>query len=159
MPVGKEPKLGLLLDAIREGVPAAKAKFGEWCETCREEPTLIWQTPAIRYVTYAVVGLVGVLTVSAVANSCVPNIDVQERATTTDHRVMCTNTDCANTFVVDRPFGFDDFPVTCPKCSKQTGERSVRCNSETCKGRWIVRDRRGDRFVCPHCETDLGPAD
>lgn len=159
MPADKEPKLGLLLDAIREGVPSLKAKLREWFDTCRQEPALFWQTPAIRYVTYGTGGVIGVLVVLMVVNSIAPSVEVIEQATTTDHRVICTNTECANMFVIDRPFDFDAFPVTCPKCSKQTGERAQRCNSKSCKGRWMIREVRGERFVCPHCQSDLGPTD
>lgn len=159
MPVGKEPKLGLLLDAIRDGIPVVKAKLREWFDACREEPTLFWQTPAIRYGTYGLVGIIGALIISAVANSFVPNVDVKEQATTTDHRVICTNTDCGAMFVIDRPFRFNKYPVTCPKCSKKTGQPAIRCNSKSCNGRWVVRLAQGERYICPECGADLGPAD
>jgi hypothetical protein len=159
MPVGKEPKLGLLLDAIRDGIPATKVKLREWYDTCRQEPILFWHTPAIRYTTYGIAGILGVLIVSSIANSLVPNVEVKAQATTTDHRVICTNSDCGKMFVIDRPFHFDDFPVTCPTCTKQTGQPAHRCNSKTCKGRWVVRRAEGERYVCPQCGADLGPVD
>ncbi len=159
MPVGKEPKWGIILDAIREGVPSTKAKFREWFDTCREEPALFWQTPAIRYITYGALGVIGMLIVSAVANSCTPNIEVKEQATTTDHRIICTNPECGHMFVIDRPFDFDSYPVKCPKCSKNTGQPALRCNSQNCGGKWVVRTVRNDRFVCPQCGADLGAAD
>ena len=103
--------------------------------------------------------IIGALIISAVANSFVPNVEVQEQATTTDHRVICTNPDCGAMFVIDRPFRFDKYPVTCPKCSKKTGQPAIRCNSATCRGRWVVRRAQGERYICPVCGADLGPCD
>ncbi len=159
MPVGKEPKLGLLIDAIREGIPATKARLREWYDTCRDEPILFWHTPAIRYMTYGIVAIVGALTISWFADLWAPNVEVKDQATTTDHRVICTNDECTKMFVIDRPFGFDDFPVTCPKCSKETGQSAHRCNSKSCNGRWVIRRAQDERYACPHCSADLGPVD
>ena len=57
MPVEKESKLGQWIAALREGWPAIRAGVDEWTDAVRENPALIWATPAVRYTVYGLGGL------------------------------------------------------------------------------------------------------
>jgi len=158
MPVEKESKLTQWIAAIREGWPAVRAGFDEWKSAVREEPVLIWATPAIRYSVYAVGGLI-VLSLLIWALEALQPPNASPAAETGDFHVLCTEAACEHHFVINEEFGFDDFPVRCPKCEKKTGQRAMRCASSTCGGRWVVPKDRDDRYYCPYCDRDLGEVD
>lgn len=137
MPVEKDPKLGLYIDAFKAWLPTVRIRLAAWAEACREEPVLIWHTPAIRYSTYAVGALIGLWVVTSFVGMWAPK-NVIPPARTADFHIVCTNTACRHHFVINRKFGFDDFPVTCPKCKKETGERAVRCAGGPRDGEWVA---------------------
>jgi hypothetical protein len=138
---------------VRERVPILRARLVEWAGACREEPVLLWHTPAVRYGLY----LIGLLIVAWSATWIVraaapaPPTGAKERADTADFHVVCTSPSCGEHFVIHRRFGFDDFPVPCPACKQKTGSAARLCASSTCRGRWVVPIPRGDAIICPHC--------
>lgn len=149
----KPSRLAELVLIIRTQTPVLKQRFADWIADCREEPRLIWETTAVRYISYGVVGILLAWLVSGLIElvAPVPQAAVKPPAETADYHVLCTNPECGEHFVINRPFGFDDFPITCPKCKKETGRRAVRCVSEMCGGRWVVPTEADDRLYCPHC--------
>jgi hypothetical protein len=160
MPVEKEPKLGLYVDAVKEWLPTVRIRFGEWLDACREEPSLIWQTPAIRVMTYGVGAVLVYVIVSWLIGLMAPGgPDPVPLAKTADFRVMCATPSCGHQFVIERKFNFDDFPVKCAKCGQMTGERAMRCNSETCAGRWVAPRVVDGQYKCPQCSATLGRVD
>lgn len=136
MPVEKDPKLGMYIDALKAWLPSVRLRAAEWVEACREEPALIWQTPAVRYLVYTCGGMVALWIVLALIGSMAPK-DVVPRARTADFHVVCTNPSCGKHFVINRKFGFDDFPVDCPRCQQRTGEQAVRCTGGPRDGAWV----------------------
>jgi len=116
---------------------------------------LVWQTPAIRYATYAVGGIILVSVFGWFAGLLAPPPPAGARAeaTTADFHVVCTNPSCGIHFAVRRPFGFDDFPVRCPKCKQETGFPARRCVSKTCNGKWVVPEKVDGVLRCPICGT------
>lgn len=159
MPAEKPSKLSEWINAIREGYPAARIHLAEWIQACRVEPATLWHTPAIRITVYVLAGILAVKLVGWSIDMMAPGgPEPAPRATTADIHVVCTNSDCGKHFVINRDFGFDDFPVTCPKCRKQSGSQARKCTSKSCRARWVAPQEDGDRLVCPECGTDLGPA-
>jgi hypothetical protein len=160
MPVEKEPKLGLYIDAIKEWLPSVWVRFAEWVQACREEPALIWETTAVRIATYCAGAVVVVLLVSGLMHVFAPGGPPPvPMAETADFRVICVNPACGFEFVIQRDFDFDRFPVECAKCGQKAGQRAVRCNSEQCKGRWVAPVTADGQRKCPVCGAVLGPAD
>jgi hypothetical protein len=159
MPVGKESKLGLYVDAIKAWAPTLRVRLGAWWEACRAEPTLIWQTSAIRYGVYGTSAIIGIWIFASIAGKFAP-AEHREQARTADFQVICTNPACNKTFVINRKFGFDSFPVKCPACGQKTGVRGYRCNSTTCHGRIVVAKESADgkSLLCSQCGGPLGPA-
>lgn len=146
-------RLAEWLLVIREQVPVIRQRFEDWLAAVREEPVLIWETTAVRCSAYAAaglllvwltIGLVGMLTPPPAANA-------RPTATTADFHVLCADTACGHHFVVHRKFGFRGFPVSCPKCQKETGVRARRCSSQSCKGRWVAPRRADGTLSCPVC--------
>ncbi len=151
MPVGDESKLGQYIDAFKEWLPSVRLRLGEWVDVCRAEPALIWQTPAVRYTTYATLALIGVYILSAVAGLFGP-ARVAEPARTADFNVVCTNPACGHHFVINRKFGYDDFPVQCPKCRQETGARALRYKDGPCAGQWApVQTGDAGQLQLPPC--------
>lgn len=159
MPAEKPSKLSEWIQALREGAPGVKIHAAAWLEACRNEPALIWRTPAVRIVVFVIAAVLLVKSVGWGFTLLAPGgAEPVPRAETADFHVVCTNPDCGKQFVINREFGFDDFPVTCPFCRKQSGASARNCNSTTCKGRWVAPVVGGGRLTCPVCGGDLGPA-
>jgi hypothetical protein len=140
---------------IREQVPVVRQRFEDWLSAVREEPVLLWETIAVRYAFYGVGGLLLVWAVSGVTGLLTPPPPARARpaATAADFHVVCRDTVCAKHFVIHREFGFRNFPVVCPACEQQTGARARRCNSQTCRGRWVAPEEIQGAQYCPVCGT------
>jgi hypothetical protein len=156
MPVEKDPKLGLYIDAFKAWLPTLRMRLAAWFDACRAEPVLIWQTPAVRYATYLTGGLIAAWVLSSVLSWTAPP-DAPETATTADFHVVCTNPTCGHHFVINRKFGFRKFPVTCPRCQQPTGERAVRCAGGPRDGEW-VRATETEKGVWIGAECSASPA-
>lgn len=160
MPVDKESKFALLIGALKEWVPTLRVHVGTWWEACRAEPILFWNTPAIRYGTYGLGGVLVVCFLSSVMGLFAPGgPEPLPQARTADFHVICSNAACGAQFVIQRPFEFDDFPVTCRKCTQETGARAMRCFSASCKGKWVATQTVDDAYRCRTCNALLGRAD
>ena len=146
-------RLAEWLTLARKNAPLAREHFQDWIDAVREEPRLAWETPAVRYSVYTVGGLVAIwiLTTTVSWMAPPPPPSARAAATTADFQVVCSNRGCGNHFVMNRPFGFNDFPVICPRCQQQTGASARLCNSSTCNGRWVAPVRRDDGLYCPIC--------
>jgi hypothetical protein len=153
MPVEKDPKLGLYIDALKAWLPTVRIRLVAWAEACREEPTLIWQTPAVRYTVYGLGGLLTVWMVGAFIGMFAP-ADAIPRARTADFHVVCTNPRCGHHFLINRKFGFDDFPVKCPRCAQITGAQAIRCNGGPRDGAWVAASTDAEgRWYGPDCQV------
>jgi hypothetical protein len=113
----------------------------------------MWETSAIRYATYSVGAILAVWLVTFVVGFLTPPPPAGAKAvaTTADYHVICYDSACAYHFVIQRTFGFHDFPVECPKCKKQTGVAARRCNSAACQGRWVAPIEVDGAKKCPIC--------
>ena len=142
---------------LRKQGPIARQRVEEWGKAVRAEPRLAWEVPAIRYVTYGLGGLVLLWVVLHVAHwfAPPPPVAAKPRATSADFHVVCGNEECGHHFVIHREFGFKKFPVVCPRCGQKTGMQAQRCNSSTCKGRWVAPVRVDGVRRCPHCGREL----
>lgn len=143
-----------------EWLPAQRQRLGEWAQACREEPTLIWQTPQVRWTVIAAVGLTAILVAAWFIEWVAPGAppSAGPLAKTATFHVVCTNPDCKQHFLIERRFNFDGFPVLCPRCHNKTAQRALRCSSAQCGGRHVAVAERGGRFICTECGADLGPA-
>ena len=143
------------LTILRKQIPVLREHVEDWVEQVREEPALIWATPAVRYVTYGLSAMVVLWVATGIAGAITPPPPASARATATtaDFHVVCADPQCGHHFVIHREFGFHRFPVQCPRCEKMTGFSARRCNSPTCLGRWVapVEDEGG--LKCPICGT------
>jgi hypothetical protein len=148
-------RLAEWMEIARAQVPVLRDRFDSWIAAVREDPALLWQTVAVRYTTYVVGALVLIWMLTGLVSLVTPPPPegAKPEATTADFHVLCTNPDCGHHFVVHRAFGFRKFPVTCPACQHQTGAQAFRCNSPTCRGRWVVPEVRDGRRYCPVCNA------
>lgn len=147
-------RLGEWYEALREQVPVVRKGFSDWREQVREEPSLIWQTPAVRYVVYGVGAAITlwVVTFAIALITPPPPKGARAQATTADFHVVCTESGCGHHFVMHRDFGFDDFPVKCGECGKLSGYSARPCNSAKCGGRWVAPVVTETGKSCPKCK-------
>ena len=157
MPVEKESKLAQWIAALREGWPAVRAGVDEWTGAVREHPALIWATPAVRYAVYGLGALLAMWLLTWGVGQFQPP-EAAPPAATADFHVLCTVSGCRHHFIINKEFGFDDFPMRCPKCGKVAGQRAVRCASKTCRRRWVVPKVKDNEYRCPYCGGFLGEA-
>lgn len=142
---------------IRKQTPIVREHFAVWLEAVREEPRLAWETSAVRYTVYVLAGVVLVWLATALTGMLIPPPPPSARAaaTTADFHVVCSDPPCGYHFVINRKFGFDDFPVKCPQCKRETGVSARRCNSASCGGRWVAPVRTDQGLRCPVCGAKL----
>jgi hypothetical protein len=150
-------RLAEWMEIARTQAPLLRDRFDSWVAAVREDPALLWQTVAVRYATYVIGALVLVWAVTGLAGLITPPAPAgaKPEATTADFHVLCTNPDCGHHFVIHQAFDFHRFPVTCPACQRETGARALRCNSPTCRGRWVVPQMRNGEPCCPFCGTSF----
>jgi len=142
---------------VRQQAPVLRDQLYEWVDEVRKQPRLIWESPAIRYSVYflGAIILTWVVTGTASLVAPPPPPDAKAAATTADFHVICSDERCLSHFIIHKEFGFDDFPVVCPKCGEKRGQRALRCNSPTCRGAWIIPDKVGKMLRCPRCGDKL----
>lgn len=145
------------LELGRKQVPVLRQSIEDWLKEARKEPRMIWETPAVRYAAYGLVGLMLLWMGLGLANAVAPapTAATKPKATSADFHVVCTNRACGHHFVIHRDFGFRKFPVVCPKCGQKTGVHARRCYSPSCRGRWVAPVRRDGTLTCPHCSREL----
>ena len=151
--VDEESKFAKVMVAVREWLPTVKPYLAERYAFVRATPGLVWRLPEVRY-PILVLGVLVVVSILRFAGGCLsfaPEGAVQRRATTGDFHVICTNEQCKKSFVINRKFKFDDFPVACPHCKQETGGRALRCRSKTCRGQLVPTDIRSGDYVCRQC--------
>lgn len=151
----KPNRLAEWLDVARSQVPGMRQRFSEWLAAVREEPVLLWHTPAVRYAVYGFTGIVLLWVVRLVPSMFGPPPPANARpaATTADFHVVCSDTQCGYHFLVHRQLGFRKFPIECPKCQRKTGTQARRCNSKTCQGRWVAPAKSNGTVYCPVCKS------
>ncbi len=140
-------------ELLRKQLPILRKYGKEWFEAVREEPVLLWETPAVRYSVYGFGAIIVLWGASTAASMLVPPPPKSAGpiATTADFHVVCTGTNCTHHFVLHREFGFRGFPAACTRCGRDTALQARRCNSDTCLGRWVAPRRDADRSSCPRC--------
>jgi len=143
----------------KERKEVAKVNVAEWWTACKEEPSLIWQTPSVRYLTYLLAAILLALFLRGFIDFIqpVPRGQITPRATTAYFDVICSNPACGRHFVIERKFRFDDFPVACPHCQQQTGLRAIRCTSEQCRGRLVKTIEVDGQLKCLTCGQPIAP--
>lgn len=141
------------LAVAREHWPEVRRGISEWTAQVREEPQLIWATPAVRYAVYGTGALLAAWFITFAIGLITPPLPAaaKPQATTADYHVLCTNPACGHHFIINRKFGFRGFPVDCSKCGKNTGAAARQCNSPTCRGKWIVPKESPGQAQCPVC--------
>ncbi len=144
--------------AAKEWAPTVPERAREWAETVRAEPSLLWQTPVIRYSTYTLSIILALAAVTFLRDWIAPPppADAQPESRVADFHVICSEGACAYHFVISRKKSFDSFPVECPKCRQRTGVHARQCWSTECAGRWVAPVDIEGSSRCPLCGRELG---
>jgi hypothetical protein len=148
-------RLAEWLMLLRRNAPIARAQLKDWTSEVRQEPGLLWETPAIRYAAYGVIGVVVSWVVVLFVGFLTPPppAGARDAAATADFHVVCADPACGYNFVIRREFGFGGFPVMCDRCKQQQGMPGRMCYSALCQGRWVAPLKVDDKQKCPMCHT------
>lgn len=143
-----------------EWLPTQRRRLEEWWSAVRAEPRLAWETPQVRYGVFGLGIVAAVLVVASLFNALTlpPPAAARPEATTANFHVVCSNPTCGHHFLIVGKFGFDDFPVNCPRCNQKTGQRALRCKSSVCQGRYVPTVEKDGQLHCRICDAPLGPA-
>jgi hypothetical protein len=138
---------------FRRQTPIVRERFAQWLAEVRQEPGLVWDTSAVRYTVYVLVGLILLAGARCGVRMITPPPPASAKAPalTADFHVLCSDGGCGVHFVINRKFEFSGFPVDCPRCKKTTGERAVKCYSPGCRGKWVTVDDSSGRAKCSQC--------
>lgn len=142
---------------IRKNWPVAREHFDEWVDAVREEPILLWETKAIRYSVYGM-GFIFVIWLAVLGVEMItPPLpdDAKPAAVTADFHVVCRDLECNLHFVIHREMNYKKFPIDCPQCQRNTGEKAWRCNSADCAGRWVAPYKQDGGLYCPECGKEF----
>ncbi len=144
--------------AAKERRESATEELRQWYDAAKAEPTLIWQTPLVRYAVYGLGAFVVIMVVRTGIVMLQPadSARFQPRATTAHFDVICSNESCGRHFKIERRFKFREFPVDCPYCKMPNGELALRCGSDTCRGRLVITVEEKKAIYCAHCDAVLG---
>ncbi|NOT00034.1 MAG: hypothetical protein HOP29_05355 [Phycisphaerales bacterium] len=157
MPLPDRNRWSEFRETARERREIARHQFNEWINAAKQEPALIWQTPAVRYAVYIVASVIGILVIRTTIGLIQPSPkEVVPRATTANFQVICTNQGCWHHFMIERKYRFTGFPVECPTCHQISGQQAMRCDSTTCRGRLVPSTVVDGRIRCVQCGGDLG---
>ena len=149
-------RLAEWLMLVRKQTPIVRERLATWIEAVREEPRMAWETSAVRYAVYGLAGGVLVWLATSVSSWLAPPpSSARSAATTADFHVVCSDPNCGYHFVIHRQFGFHKFPVECPQCKGETGVSARRCNSSSCRGRWVAAVQTDQGVKCPLCGAKL----
>ncbi len=138
---------------VRKQVDVTRQRLEDWLAAVREEPVLIWETLAVRYAVYGLVGVVLMWGVTRIPGMLTPPppADARPAAVTADFHVVCSGAQCGHHFVIHRSFGFHKFPVECSRCKGKTGVQARDCHSPTCRGRWVAPQKINGASHCSVC--------
>ena len=66
---------------LRHQIPVWRDRTARWFDAVRDEPILVWHTPAVRYGVYAVGGALGTWLLATAANMFLPAPPIQPGTT------------------------------------------------------------------------------
>lgn len=115
----------------------------------RDDPAALWHNPLLQFgfwILLLIVGLTaGGLTIRNLAFPADDRFKVE--APVAIIHVACTDPACAAEKTVEVDLDFDDWPMKCESCGRESVYRAKQCH--VCKGWYAVRPDQPDE--CPHC--------
>lgn len=146
------PSLANLPHRIRAGLANWPAGYRQWREDLRQDPALLWQTPAVRIVLWIVLGIILVSglywAIATFTPSGTDSLFVEPTPLATLY-VACTNPDCRAHYNTKQPMDFDSWPLKCEQCGSESVYRAKLCS--VCR-RWFAT-APGQPTGCPFCAT------
>jgi len=141
--------LGHLSDRLRERKEDFSSNFSQWKADVREDPSLLWRTPAIRWSLIVLLAIGAVVTSIYVTQSLTPAAgEGWEAATrTATIYVACTDPACRRSHAAQVPMSFRDWPMKCDFCGGERVYRATLC--PRCRG-WFAT-APGESTECPLC--------
>ncbi|MBK9126967.1 MAG: hypothetical protein IPM13_04115 [Phycisphaerales bacterium] len=135
---------------LRDRLDALPDRWAAWREAFREDPALLFRTPAFRILLWIVGGLILLFAAQALIRGLTPPgaQGAGERATPwAVLYVACSDPACLHATSTRQARDFKAWPLTCEQCGKRTVYRAAQC--ATC-ARWFAVGP-GEAAVCPHC--------
>jgi hypothetical protein len=152
MNADRPPLLANLPHRLRERAAKLRGNLRQWSADVREDPGLLWRTPAIRVAFWLGVGLVAFFAARFAANAILPadaDAEFKQPTQLATLYVACINPECRESYTTRQPMNFSAWPLTCRKCGRATVYRATLC--PTCH-HWFATVP-GREHNCPFCRT------
>lgn len=126
------------------------ARWHAWREAFRENPRVIWRSPAVRLGGLALLAIVIIMGVQTLIGALAPRSGVGgggrylQEATL---YVACTNAACRASYTTQQALDFKGWPLKCQKCGGASVYRASRCG--VCR-HWFA-SAPGAAHACPFC--------
>ena len=154
--VPKSPNLGNLPHQIREQINAAPERIRELKDRFRENPRDVLESPVVRAIGLIILGLLLIFAAGWFARGLTPGGPAALTEEATPWSVLyvaCTNPACLATATIKRERDFNEWPIKCDKCGRESVYRARACTS--C-GQWYAV-APGGSAGCPHCAKTVKP--
>lgn len=157
----KPPSAADLPHKLRATLESAEQVRGDWItalrrwrEAVREDPLVIWRTPAVRiavFVILAVVAFFGARWAIPTFTPAAGGRNFEKATDTATIFVACTRPDCLDQRSVKLPMDpanwKERWPLACEKCGQKSVYRAQRC----AECRRFFATAPGAPAGCPHC--------
>jgi len=133
---------------LRQWADRGKARAGEELQGVARDP---WAIPKSK--TFIIMlTVLGVVVIGMLFNLLAsPETKSTEKTEFGTFEVLCTHKGCGHAWRTEEVLGFDDWPLSCPKCGQPTGCRAIRCWKCT-RLFPLIPDSTLPRN-CPHCHA------
>lgn len=149
------PSAAQLPHQAREAVRGFKDRYRQWREDLKEDPSLLWRTPAIRITFYLVLAVGLILAVrwgtNTLAGAGAANKEDVKKSTL---YVSCTDPNCLKSFNATVAMDFKTWPLKCDQCGQLTVYRATLC--KVCRNWYAVAPTGPDG--CPFCRKRFDAA-
>ena len=142
------PSAAELPHQAREAILGFKGRFHAWQAELKDDPTLLWRTPAVRIGLYLILGIALLLSVRWATHSLAgagAGADPARKMATVF--VACTNPECLKSGSARVAMDFKEWPLKCETCGQLTVYRATIC--KTCRN-WYAVGPSGPEG-CPFC--------
>lgn len=136
---------------LRDLFETLPARWNEWREAFRQDPAVLWAGPIPRIAGIIVAGtlclILGNWLIQGLRPAGPAGTFAEPTPFATIH-VACTNPDCLHHETRKVDIDFDDWPMTCDKCGRESVYRAKLCRK--CRNWYATAPGASER--CPHCQ-------
>lgn len=149
------PSAADLPHQAREAVLGFRERYRAWQLEVKDDPTLLWRTPAIRITFYLILGIAILFAARWATHTLVDagaSVDPAKKKATLF--VACTNPECLKSGNSSVAMDFKEWPLKCDTCGQPTVYRATLC--KVCRNWYAIAPAGTDG--CPFCRKKAAAA-